>query len=229
MAAAKNATQNLIELVPIEKRELNITLVGDTPLIVHAWSEKAKRMMLDKQQKKATASKNAVKIPFNDFADSLYWITEKPKHGKTDEEAEQLVLNAIANGARFGFRADGIKAAAVITPKRMGQKIDGTDMKASFFVKGSTEHSTLDLAEIVGSAPEIREDMVRVGGQSKTADIRYRAMFAEWRIPLCVTFNATGKLSAEQIVNAINASGFAVGIGEWRPEKSGQYGMFHVE
>lgn len=229
MAATKETNQNRIELAPIEKMKLNITLVGDTPLIVHAWSEKAKRMILDKQQKKATASKNAAKIPFNDFADSLYWITEKPEHGKTDEEAERLVMDAIANGARFGFRADGIKAAAVITPKRMGQKIDGTDMKASFFVKGSTEYSTLDLAEIVGSAPEIREDMVRVGGQSKTADIRYRAMFTEWRIPLTVVFNATGKLSAEQIVNAINASGFAVGIGEWRPEKSGQYGMFHVE
>ena len=35
-------------------------------------------------------------------------------------------------------------------------------------------------------------------------------------------------LTAEQIVNLINTGGFAVGVGEWRPEKNGQFGLFHV-
>lgn len=227
--ATSSAKPTVIEIMNIERASFNITIVGDTPLIVHAWSEKAKRMILDKQTGKATASKNVIKIPYNDFADSLYWLTPKPEHGKNDEEAERNVLDAIENGARFGFRADGIKAAAAATPKRIGQKIDGTDMRASFFIKGATDASTAELAEIVGPAPVMREDMVRVGGQSKTADIRYRAMFEEWRIPLEIIYNANGKISVEQIVNAINVSGFAIGIGEWRPDKKGQFGMFHVE
>lgn len=33
----------------------------------------------------------------------------------------------------------------------------------------------------------------------------------------------------ENIINMINAGGYVCGVGEWRPEKSGQNGMFHVE
>jgi hypothetical protein len=29
-------------------------------------------------------------------------------------------------------------------------------------------------------------------------------------------------------VNLFNTAGFGVGIGEWRSEKDGQHGMFHV-
>ena len=35
-------------------------------------------------------------------------------------------------------------------------------------------------------------------------------------------------LSLEQIINIINAGGYVCGVGEWRPERDGQYGMFHV-
>ena len=71
--------------------------------------------------------------------------------------------------------------------------------------------------------------LVRVGGQNKTADLRYRVMFEEWRIPLRVKYLSGAAVSIEQILNAINLSGFVVGIGEWRPERKGQFGMFHVE
>ena len=43
-----------------------------------------------------------------------------------------------------------------------------------------------------------------------------------------MSYNANGMYSLEQIVNIINAGGYACGIGEWRPERDGQYGMFHV-
>ena len=51
--ATKTATTEIINIRPVEMRELIVTIQGDTPLIVHAWSEKAKRMMLESQQKKA--------------------------------------------------------------------------------------------------------------------------------------------------------------------------------
>ena len=76
----------------------------------------------------------------------------------------------------------------------------------------------------------MREDMVRLA--TGVADIRYRAMYPDWRTNVTVRFNSR-VLSAEQIINLFNTAGFAVGVGEWRPlGKNGStntFGMFHVE
>src|SRR5690348_13770439 len=49
----------------------NFWIVGDTPIIVHAWSEKAKREMLAKQVK-ATKPGREARDPQADFISSLY-------------------------------------------------------------------------------------------------------------------------------------------------------------
>lgn len=41
------------DLPPLSIAKMEVLLVGDTPLIMHKWSEKAKKEMLDKQMKKA--------------------------------------------------------------------------------------------------------------------------------------------------------------------------------
>ena len=81
MAIKTNKTEEIIEIKPIEMVTTVVRIVGDTPLIVHAWSEKAKRMMLDKQTGKATKAKHDIKVPVNDFMNSLYWLTDKPEDG----------------------------------------------------------------------------------------------------------------------------------------------------
>jgi hypothetical protein len=83
------------------------------------------------------------------------------------------------------------------------------------------------MAEIKGSIPEIREDMVRIGMGS--ADLRYRGEFKNWHMDLVIEYNSGGNLTLDQIVNVINAGGYIVGIGEWRPEKDGTFGRYHVE
>ena len=39
----------VIEIRPIGIKKVTVRVVGDTPMIMHAWSEKAKRMMLEAQ------------------------------------------------------------------------------------------------------------------------------------------------------------------------------------
>ena len=97
------------------------------------------------------------------------------------------------------------------------------ELRGSYFIK--TEWG--DMAEIKGDAPIMREDMVRIGMGS--ADLRYRGEFRNWYIDCTIEYNANGAMSLEQIINCINAGGYTVGIGEWRPEKDGNFGMFHVE
>lgn len=223
-------TKKQIELKPMELATVDITIVGKTPLIVHAWSNKAKQMMLDKQRGKATKSKHEIKIPVNDMIEACYWLSNEPELGNTDEEAEANYNAAIAAGARFGFPVTGIKQSAITGAGRSGLDVKMTELRGSFFLEGATDCSTADLAEIVCSnTPEMREDMVKVGGMSKTADIRYRPQFNEWEIPLRMTYNVNGKYSIEQLLNCFNVGGFACGIGEWRPERDGQMGMYSLK
>lgn len=226
MVAAKSTT---IEIKSINIETVNVTIIGTTPLIIHAWSHKAKQEMLDKQRGKKIGAKHDVKIPINDFMASLYWLTEQPEPGANDEEAESNWLSAIESGAKFGFPVPGIKQSIITGAKRAGLDVVMTELRGTFFLEGATDASTADIAEIVGPLPEIREDMVRVGGQSKTADIRYRGEFKQWEIPLRLKYNRDGKYSLEQILNMVNYGGFGVGIGEWRPEKNGQFGMYELK
>lgn len=218
--ATKKAETVTIEPLKIEHRQ--ITIVGDTPLIVHAWSEKAKKEMLEKQQKKTKTSAKAIRDPFAEFMNACYWITEKPK-----EDTEEAFAKAIQNGAKFGFPVTAIKQSAQSTLYRLGVIPNQMIMRGAFFIKGIGENQ---LGEIITPCPpECREDMVKIGGISKTSDLRYRPCFNDWKMVLDIEYNASSDITWEQIVNGINTAGFMNGIGEWRPEKDGQYGRFHVE
>ena len=216
--ATKKAATEVIEIRPIEIKKVTIRIVGDTPLIMHAWSEKAKRMMLEAQMGIAKGKKKEAKNPVDDFIRSMYWLTPMPEDG-TMESFEE----AIANGARFGFPVTAFKQAAISAAYRMGWAKDKMSMRGAFFID-SDENGMI---EIHSDTPEMREDMVKVG--MGTADIRYRGEFKNWYADLTISYNATGQYSLENIVNIINAGGYVCGVGEWRPERDGQNGMFHVQ
>lgn len=182
-----------VEIPRINVQRAQIRLIGDSALIMHKWSEKAKKEMLDKQMKRAKTAKEA-KDPERDYRESMY---EHPDGG-------------------YGFPCVAFKAAAVGACRFVdGMKM--TEARGAFHVVG-------ELTKIEAE-PTMREDMVRVG--MGTADIRYRGEFKDWKTTLTVAYNSDA-MSIEQIINLFNLAGFGVGVGEWRPEKDGPYGRFHV-
>lgn len=183
-----------INLPPLEIEVITVKLVGDSPLISHAWSEKSKKEMRDKQMKKAKSAKEA-KDPEREFRESLYL---HPDGG-------------------YGFPSIAFKMAAVDACSHVGD-ITKVLARGAFHVIG-------EFVKIEGE-PTMREDMVRIG--MGTADLRYRGEFKTWSASLKVRYNKR-VLSSEQIVNLFNTGGFAIGIGEWRPQKDGAFGMYHVE
>jgi hypothetical protein len=213
------ATKNveLIEIKPIEIKKTTIRIVGDTPLIMHAWSEKAKREMLEKQMKKTKSTARQAKNPVEDFIRSMYWLTPMPT-----EMTEEGFEDAINSDARFGFPVTAFKQAAISAAYRMGWAKDKMSMRGAFFIDGDENQ----MIEIHSDIPIMREDMVKVG--MGTADIRFRGEFRNWWADLTISYNANGQHTLEQIINIINAGGYVCGVGEWRPERDGQYGMFHV-
>lgn len=215
MATKKKETEAMeIRIPAIEKRKISVRLVGDSPLIVHRWSEKAKKQILDNAMGAAKNGREP-KRPMEEYADAFYWITEKPDFkGMSDEQ----ILKAVEKG-RFGFPSVAFKASAIDAAYQQKAIDKKTTMRGAFHIEG-------ELVEIKGT-PTIREDPVKIGMNG--ADLRYRPEFKEWSVMLSIIYNPNA-VTSEQIVNALNIGGFANGVGEWRPEKNcGVYGRFHVE
>lgn len=186
-------TNDIIQLQRPDLRIIAIPITGTAGLIMHKWSEKAKKEMLDKQMKKAKQGRDA-KDPQKDYEDSIYYTAD----------------------GKFGFPAIGFKAAIVRAGTYSGMPMT--------FLRGAL-HINGEFVEIHG-LPTMREDMVRVG--MGTADIRYRAEFKQWSAVLHIRYNA-GVISEEQIANLVLTAGFSVGVGEWRPEKDGQFGTWDID
>ena len=191
----------VIEVQAVKIEVIGITIEGDTPLLAHKFSNTARKEILDKQMGKRT--QRAPKDPGQDFREATYQSKE----------------------GWYGFPAEGIKQACVGACRF----IDGlamTEARGAFFVmaRGLDAESGQQLVMVQGE-PEMHESMVRLGG--RTADVRFRAQFFPWRITFEVRYNPN-VITTEAIVNLVQLAGFHQGIGDWRPEKNGTFGMFHV-
>lgn len=214
--ASKNGAANRIPLEsgvlgvtiePPKMQVIRIPIVGKTPLIVHAWSKKAITMMEDKQQGKSHKAREH-KNPEQDVLESRY----------------------ISKEGWDGIPASGFKACMV----NACRGVDGfpmTEAKRFFFVisQGNSELDGTDLVRIHGKHQPYRS-MVRL--ETKVADIRYRAIYPEWKMDIEVEFLAS-KISPEQVVNLVSLAGEIEGLCEWRPgapkSNSGNYGRFTVD
>lgn len=223
--STKTSSKEIIEIKPVERLSAEITIVGDTPLIVHAWSEKAKREILDAQQNKAKGKKKEYRNPVAEFIRSMYWLDGMPEipENATEEECEKIYLDAVKKGARFGFPAVALKKATTSAAFRQGLTKDKVTANGTFWLFGL---ETPELLEIISDPPEMREDMVKIG--QGTADLRYRGVFNNWRTTFRIEYLKNGAISLENIINMINIGGFCNGLGEWRIEKGGMNGSYHV-
>src|SRR5574343_98500 len=105
--------EQVIDLKRINIERTVIELVGDSPLIVHAWSAKAKKEMLDKQMKKAKTAKIA-KDPQRDYEEAFYRLED----GTPCFPTIAFKQSAVSAGGRF---SEGLKM---------------TELRGSFFVEG---------------------------------------------------------------------------------------------
>lgn len=221
MATKTTEKKTEIIIAPIKKAYMTVRIVGDSPLLLSNWTTKAKDEIRDK-----TAGKKVPKVARNiwaEFAQRHYWMDGEPDVAYS--EWSQEVYEKYAQGARFGFKAGAVKEAAV------------SAALAAKYIKGKKELDFLILGEgrdqlvqiMSDCLPDMAEDPIRLAGIGRPADLRYRPLFENWYADLLIEYDTEGNISAESIVNLINRAGAKIGIGEWRPEKSGTYGTFHVE
>lgn len=226
------ATKNTeIKIKPLVFERAQITIVGETSLMTNRFGHNAKLGIKGNPYEDdiiTTKTKGKI-IPFNDMIEAAYWLTEPPQKGMTNEEAEQNFVEAVKNGARFGFPLAGIKQSIISGAYRAGLDVKMTELRGAFFLEGATEYATPDLVEIVSPPPQLREDIGRNSGMTRAPKFCYRPEFMPWEIPLIIKYPKNGKYTLEQLLNLVNYGGFVTGIGEWRPERDGQHGMFSLK
>ena len=187
-----------VRVKPIDTKTVVIPLESMSPMIQHAWTEKARKMMRDKKAGKKTKTREV-----------------------TDPHAEALAATHFTADADYGIPAGAIKKA-IINAAHKDLGIEKTLVRKSLFVVCADKNNVI---KIECDPPVMREDSVRVGAGS--ADLRYRPEFASWRCDLEIMYDG-GNLTIDDIVNLVNRAGFGVGVMEWRPEKGGDYGRFRV-
>lgn len=198
--AAQEAPQ--VAITTIATETLRVPIIGTAPLIVHKVSEKAKRQMLDATQ--GRKSPREPKNPELDYDSAFYRLDD----------------------GGYGFPVIAFKAATIGGARFYGKSVTMTGLRQCMFFDG--ELSKVDgqkLARIIGE-PHMREDVVRVGMGG--TDLRYRPQFDEWATAVDVVY-VKSMLTRESVLSLIEAGGLGVGIGEWRPERRGDFGTFMVD
>jgi len=201
LAAAEAAATPEIEIARIDAETLLVPILGTTPLITHRFSEKAKKQMLDAMQGRKT-----------------------PKAPKDPEAEYEAAFYKFEDGGN-GMPAISFKHATVGGARFYGKQISMTALRQFVFTKGEVGVDGLALVRIEGE-PTMREDVVRVGRGG--TDLRYRPEFRDWKTLLTVTY-VTSMLTRDSILSLIDAGGMGVGVGEWRPEKNGDFGTYRID
>lgn len=189
-----------IEIDRIAAETVVVPIVGTTPLVMHRFSEKAKKQMLDAMQGRRT-----------------------PKEPKNPEEEYLSAFYRLADGDP-GFPVLAFKDAT-IGGARFYSGVTMTELRQYMFFRGEVGSDGRALTRVIGE-PEMREDVVKVGRSG--ADLRYRPQFLPWRAELVISY-VTSALTRDSLLSLIDAGGFGVGVGEWRPEKNGDFGTYQVD
>ncbi len=185
----------------IASETISVPILGTAPLLVHKFSEKAKRQMLDNMQGR-----------------------KSPKASKDPKAEYEAAFYHTKDGGN-GFPAIAFKAATVSASRFYGKSVTMTSLRQFVFVHGEPSEDGQQMVRIVGE-PTMREDVVRVGMGG--TDLRYRPQFLEWSTTLLVTY-VTSALTRESLLSLIDAGGLGVGVGEWRPERKGDFGTYRVD
>jgi hypothetical protein len=202
-SSSASAAAQAAFVAKIGTERLRVPIVGTSPLIVHRWSEKAKRELLESQQ-----SKKKVK---------------EPRDPEAEYQASLYRMALKDGGEGFGFPSLAFKSAVVEVFRFFDKSVTKVLLMQSVFCHGIlTKADPAPLVPIVGE-PVMREDIVRIG-QSGTQN-RFRGEFTEWSAVLDLTY-VTAALDRDSMLSFIEAAGMFVGVGEWRPERSGESGTF---
>ena len=201
--ATKKSDSSVIEIAKVEKKFLQVSVVGTSPIILNRMSEKVKQELLLPKGRKTKAEKeaNAKHNPIEEYQASPYRIAG---------DSEPTYLGIMASAFKGAMRV-----AALDLPGSSKAQIGRL-----VYVEG-------DLVTLYG-IPKLFMSITRSADINKTPDVRTRAIIPKWAATLTISF-VTPIMKPTAVLNLLAAGGITSGVGDWRPEKGkGDYGQFRI-
>lgn len=188
-------------------KDANIQIVGISPYVQHAFSEKQRKQMEETQRAGQQARGKRKREP-KDFE----LVYEAAKHKAQVKPGQP---------AWCGIPAPAFRNAMISACKLIGFKM--THAKLSVWVEadGIDAADGTPLVRIKGE-PRIHEATVR--NANGVADIRWRPMWEEWSAVVHVSWDED-QFSAVDVMNLMLRAGLQVGIGEGRPDSPNSNGL----
>lgn len=189
-------------------KRIDLTLQGrkGSPLVIHAFAEKAKQEIRDKQQKKTKKAKEERK-PLEEFEAAKY----VDEDGRECAPITTLKKSIITAATAF----DDLTKVAL----RQAIFVDSIANPGSWIIP----IETLDGKPAKGV---MREDAVTIG--MSTRGLCYRPEYKEWQLRVRIEYNPR-LISEEQLLALVDQAGWGVGICEGRPQKSSALGWGRFE
>ncbi len=200
MATKKQDATPSTATVGIQTIELVLRGLPGSPLVIHAFAEKAKQEIRDKQQKKAKKAKEERK-PVDEFLAARY-LDEKGRECAPITALKKAIISAAT--AFDDLTKVGLRQALFVNP---------------FEAPGPfVPIETHDGKPAVGI---MQEDPVTIG--INTRGLTYRPGYKEWQLRVKIEYNPR-IVSEEQLLALVDQAGWGVGICEGRPERSSALG-----
>ena len=198
----------VVEIAPPRYDDLVVEIFGVSDLIQEHFSTKARKAIEDKHQGKATAPRE-MRDPSAEYEALKYRLPDGRDAMKSAAFQESCI-----------FTAPTLPGLYKTTVKSAIRVLDFLIPIQSYEVRGKK----------IIRRTEANVRMVTDEGKDANGGFRimYRPYYANWRVLVRIRFRPD-LMTAEQIVNLLNHSGFSSGVGAHRPsspKKSGPFGMF---
>lgn len=207
---AKKVEENVIEIKPLGNKLMDVTIVGDSDLVLNKMNDTNAKLLIDKRKNKALDTE--VSNYWENIITSMHWFNGKPTDYSETGFTEALKNNAPCISA-FGLKKSLGDAVVRYEIDKYRTKCD-----ANINIISSN-----GLIPITFTEHYIDEKLMSPKKGSPV--LVYLNRFTGWKATFTVSF-IEKVFSAEQVVNIINYAGFGLGIGSGRKS---DYGRYHVE
>ncbi len=205
-----------IEVKPLKVETIMVTIEGDSDLILNKMTDSSAEVIKNAQTgKTGKKSKEAINM-YQRLLESIHWMD-----GKEAEFTEEAWLNALKNN-RVGYDASGIKKGICDAAVRVLGESKSTITNANIQVIPEKANLVPIKFDTFGYDESI------ITNYKGNAFLTYRNIFHGWSCKFKVSF-LSDNISIEQVIELIQAMGFAGGMGAHRVGlKGGTNGQFHV-